>query len=214
LRSARSSSAVTSDDLVVRSALTPGGPGAAPPAAPTSGAGEGGGHRDQRDAPLVGVEETRRARGSAMLADAGVHDAGLVERTAGLAHALEPPVGRVVVRPRHDVEADRLEVLRDAGRADDPDAAELRLRDRGRSREVDRGAFEVAERRVGVVKNLADGGEPRRLRHRPRDDAVADRPDGEAVADAHRQLALRVARRRRLLREHGRAADHEKESGQ
>jgi hypothetical protein len=31
----------------------------------------------------------------------------------------------VVVRPRRDVETDRLEVLRDAGRADDPDAAEL-----------------------------------------------------------------------------------------
>ena len=89
-----------------------------------------------------------------MLADAGVHDARLIERAAGLAHAFEAPVGRVVVRTRHHVEPDRLEILRHRRRADDPDAAELRLRHGRRAGQIDRGAFEIAERRVGVVNEF------------------------------------------------------------
>ena len=96
---------MTSEYLVVRSALTPGRPGASP----TGGADRDSGVKvdaieNQRDAALVGVEEARGARRGAMLADAGVHDARFVERAAGLPHAFEPPIGGVIVRPRHDVD--------------------------------------------------------------------------------------------------------------
>ena len=67
-----------------------------------------------------------------------------------------PQSVRVVVRARHDVEADRLEILGHRRRADDPDAAEFRLRHGGRPREIDRGPFEVAERRIGVVNEPGD----------------------------------------------------------
>ncbi len=161
---------------------------------------ERGRHRDERDASFVRVEIARGARGGAVLADARVDDARFVERAARLPHPLEAPVGRVVVRAGHDVEADGLEIGGDRRRADDPDAAELRLRHCGRAREIDRGPLEVPEGGVGVADDLADGREARRLRNRPRDDVVADGGQREAVGDAHRQLALRVARRRRLLR--------------
>ena len=46
--------------------------------------------------------------------------------------------------------------------------------------------------------SLATGGEPRRLRHRPGDDAVTHGRYGEAVGDVHHELAwLGIARRRR-----------------
>jgi hypothetical protein len=148
-----------------------------------------------------------------MLADAGVHDARRVELAAGLPHAFEAPVGGVVVGARHDVEADRLEILGHRRRADDPDAAEFGLRHRRRPREIECGPFEVAERRIGVVNEPGDRSEPGRLRHRTGDDAVADRGEREAVGDAHRELALRIARRRRrLLGRDGDAGQHEKRS--
>ena len=114
-------------------------------------------NRDERDAALVGVEEARGPRRRPVLADAGVHDAGLIERAAGLPHAFEPPVGGVVVRARHDVEPDRLEILGHGRRADDPDAAELGLRHRRRAREIDaRCPSKLPNADVGVVDDLAD----------------------------------------------------------
>ena len=135
-----------------------------------------------------------------MLADAGVDDSRLVERAARLPHAFEAPVGRVVVRARHHVEADRLQILCNRRRPDDPYAAELRLRYGRRPRQIDCRALEVAERGIGVANDFSDRCEPRRLRHGTRDDVVADRGNSEAVGDAHQKLALRIARRRRLLR--------------
>jgi hypothetical protein len=147
-----------------------------------------------------------------------VDDAGFVKGAIGLPHPLESPVGRMVVRARHEVEANRAEIFRNRRRADYPDAPELRLRNRRRPREIDRRAFEVAERDVGVVHQLADRRETGRLRDRPRDDAVADGGEREAVGDARRELPLRIARRGpagRLPREHERARERdEEEEGQ
>ena len=66
------------------------------------------------------------------------------------------------------------------------------------------------------MNELADGREARRLRDRPGDDAVADRGDREAVGHAHRQLALRVARRRsrRLLCDDDGAGERKSKSDQ
>jgi len=193
--------------------LTPGRPGAWP----TGGADrESGVKVDAMEMRATRIEIARGSRRGAMLTDAGVHDARLVQHVAGLAHAFETPVGRVVVRTGHHVESDRPEIFGHRRCADDPDAAELGLRHGRRAREIDGGPLEVAERRVGVMDDLADRREPRRLRHRPGDDAIADRGDGKAVHHAHRQLALWIARRRRrrLLRDDRHAGEHEDGSDQ
>jgi hypothetical protein len=54
-----------------------------------------------------------------VLAAAGVDDTGVVEAPAGLAHALDAPIKRVVVGSRHDLEAELHEILCHRGVADD-----------------------------------------------------------------------------------------------
>jgi hypothetical protein len=179
---------------------------------------EGRGNRNEGDAAFVGVEIARRSGSSAVLAHSRVYNAGFVEHPARLAHAFQPPVGCMVVRPRHEIEPDCFQVLGHLRRTDNPDASEFRLGHGRRSRQVEGCALEVAERDIRVVYQLADRCEPAGLGHWSSDDAVADRGKRKAVRDARCHLAVRIAdrrlRRRLLGKDDGAGEDHPGEAGE
>ena len=110
-RSERIVSGVTSTVRETCRALTPGRPGAAPCGRQRVGVvAEGRRDRDEPDAPERRLQVARGARLLAVLADAGVDEAGVVEAAARLPHPLDSPVQRVIVGPGHEVEAEPAQI--------------------------------------------------------------------------------------------------------
>jgi hypothetical protein len=151
----------------------------------------GRGERDQPDPSLRGLQVARCPGQALVLAGSRVHQASRVEPAAGLPHALDAPVQRVIVRAREQLEAECGEVLGDPRVGGERPVVSAGVRVAGEPVDVNDRGLEVAVRRVGRGHHVHDGGEAgigQVAGQRPRSDAVADRGQRERFRYADLQL--------------------------
>ena len=128
-----------------------------------------------------------------MFAAAGVDDAGGIEAPAGLAHAFDSPVQRMVVGPRHDLKAELGEIVRHRRMAGYGVVGVPGMRVALETIHVDQRCLEVAVDGVALAQHVDDGGEAlvaEARRERARGDAVTDGRQREPVGHAHVELPL------------------------